>query len=98
VRRRDQFYLFSYVGSFFGLAGTLAGVILGLVCIFVLRQTKFIHLPADVYHLEYLPVVIRWTEWSAIALMAFVICFLATVGPAARIASRSPVEGLRWTT
>lgn len=97
VTRRDQFYLFSFIGSFFGLAGTLAGVACGLIATFILRTTKLIHLPADVYHLEYLPVVIRFTEWSAIALMAFVICFLATVGPAARIASRSPVEGLRWT-
>jgi lipoprotein-releasing system permease protein len=98
VRRRDQFYLFSYIGSFFGMMGTFLGVVCGLVCVFILKETHLIHLPADVYHLEYLPVVIRWTEWSAIALMAFVICFLATVGPAARIAARSPVEGLRWTT
>jgi lipoprotein-releasing system permease protein len=98
VRRRDQFYLFSLIGSFFGLVGTLLGVILGVVCIFILRESRFIRLPAEVYHLEYLPVVIRWTEWSAIGLMAFVICFLATVGPAARIARRSPVEGLRWTS
>ena len=98
IRRRDLFYLFSYVGSFFGLMGTLLGVILGLISTFILKETHFIRLPADVYKLEYLPVVIHWTEWAAIALMAFVICFLATVGPAARIAARSPLEGLRWTT
>jgi lipoprotein-releasing system permease protein len=98
ARKRDHFYLFSFIGSFFGLMGTLCGVVGGLIALFVLKETHFIHLPADVYHLEYLPVVIRWTEWAAIALMAFVICFLATVGPAARIAARSPVEGLRWTT
>ena len=97
-RRRDQFYLFSFVGSFFGVMGTLLGVICGLISTFVLKETHLIRLPADVYKLEYLPVVIRWTEWSGIALMAFVICFLATVGPAAKIAARSPVEGLRWTT
>lgn len=97
VRRRDQFILFSWIGSFFGLAGTTCGVIGGLILTFILRKTKFIHLPAEVYHLEYLPVVIRWTEWSAIGVMAFVICFLSTVGPAARISRRSPVEGLKWT-
>ena len=97
-RSRDQFFLFSYVGSFFGFLGTLLGVVLGLVCVFILSQTRLIHLPSGIYHLEYLPVVIRWTEWFAIACLAFVICFLSTVGPAARIARRSPVEGLRWTT
>ncbi len=98
VRRRDQFHLFSFIGSFFGLIGTLLGVLLGLFAVWLLRNYRFIKLPAEVYHLEYLPVVIRWTEWCAIGLMAFVICFLATVGPAARIARRNPVEGLKWTT
>jgi lipoprotein-releasing system permease protein len=97
MKIRDQFILFSWVGSFFGLIGTLMGVVFGLICVFILGQTHLISLPAEIYHLEYLPVVIRFTEWSAIALMAFVICFLATVFPAARIARRSPVEGLKWT-
>ena len=97
VRRRDHFILFSWVGSFFGLMGTLAGLMLGLICVFILNQTHLIHLPAEIYHLEYLPVVIRWTEWSGIGVMAFVICFLATVGPAAQIARRSPVEALKWS-
>jgi len=98
VRRRDHFYLFALIGSTLGLAGTILGVILGVISTWILRRTQFIKLPAEVYHLEYLPVIIRWTEWCAIGVMAFVICFLATVGPAARIARRNPVEGLRWTT
>jgi lipoprotein-releasing system permease protein len=97
MKMRDQFILFSWVGSFFGLIGTFAGVVMGLVCVFILSKTHLIQLPAEIYHLEYLPVVIRFTEWCAIALMAFVICFLATVFPAAKIARRSPVEGLKWT-
>jgi lipoprotein-releasing system permease protein len=97
MKMRDQFILFSWVGSFFGLLGTLAGVVMGLLFVFILSKTHLISLPAEIYHLEYLPVVIRYTEWCAIALMAFVICFLATVFPAAKIARRSPVEGLKWT-
>ena len=96
VRQRDHFILFSWIGSFIGLLGTLVGVVMGLVAVFILGKTRFIQLPAEIYHLEYLPVVIRFTEWCAIGLMAFVICFLATVGPAARIARRSPVEALKW--
>jgi lipoprotein-releasing system permease protein len=98
VRRRDHFYLFALIGSALGLAGTVVGVILGVFATLILRYSRFIKLPAEVYHLEYLPVIIRWTEWCGIGVMAFVICFLATVGPAARIARRNPVEGLRWTT
>ena len=98
IRMKDQFWLFSLIASFLGLAGTVFGLLSGMVAVLVLRNTRFIHLPAEVYHLEYLPVIIRWTEWSAIGVMGFLICFLATVGPAARIAKRSPVEGLRWST
>ena len=97
ARKMDHFILFSFLGSFFGIAGTALGVLCGLVSTFLLSHLKLIHLPADIYHLEYLPIVIRWTEWSAIALLAFVICFLATVGPAIQVSRRSPVEGLRWT-
>ena len=97
VRKRDQFILFSWIGSFFGLMGTLAGLGMAVIGVAVLRKTHLIQLPAEIYHLEYLPVVIRWTEWGAIALMALVICFLATVGPALRIARRSPVEALKWS-
>jgi lipoprotein-releasing system permease protein len=97
VRQRDHFILFSWIGSFIGVLGTVAGVVFGLIAVIILRKTQFIHLPAEIYHLEYLPVVIRFTEWCAIGLMAFIICFLATVGPAAKIARRSPVEALKWT-
>lgn len=97
MSQREQFILFSWIGSFFGMIGTLLGVVLGLFCIAILTQTHLIQLPAEIYHLEYLPVVIRGTEWVGIAFMAFMICFLATVGPAIRIARRSPVEALKWS-
>ncbi len=96
-RKRDQFYLFAFLGSFFGIAGTGSGVILGFIAAQVMSRVRWIDLPADIYHLEYLPVVIRWTEWCGIALMAFLICFLATVGPALQVSRRSPVDGLRWS-
>lgn len=97
ARQKDHFILFSFIGSFIGLLGTFAGMAMGLVGVAILRNVHFIDLPAEIYHIEYLPVVIRFTEWCAIGLMAFVICFLATVGPAAKIARRSPVEALKWT-
>jgi lipoprotein-releasing system permease protein len=61
IRMKDQFWLFSLIASFLGLAGTVFGLLLGMVAVLVLRNTRFIHLPAEVYHLEYLPVIIRWT-------------------------------------
>lgn len=94
-RRMDQFWMFSFVGSFFGLIGTFLATGLGFVLVQILKRVKWISLPADIYHLEYLPIVIRWTEWCAIGAMAFLICFLATTGPALQLSKRSPLEGLR---
>lgn len=94
-RRRDQFWMFSFVGSFFGLAGTLLATGIGLIVVQVLKNVKWFSLPADIYHLEYLPIIIRWTEWCAIGAMAFLICFIATTGPALQLSRRSPLEGLR---
>ncbi len=97
ANQRDQFFLFSLIGSFFGVAGVFSGLVLALIFVWVLGYTQLISLPPEVYHLEFLPVVIRYGEWGLITGLAFVICFLATLGPAARIAARSPVEGLKWS-
>jgi len=97
MRQRDHFLMFSFIGSAIGLVGTIVGLVGGAIVTLFLRYSHFVSLPADVYRLEYLPVVVRFSEWGAIALLSFVICLLATVGPAMRVARRVPVEGLKWS-
>jgi lipoprotein-releasing system permease protein len=98
MSRMDHFFLFTAIGSFVGLTGITLGLVGAWVLSLLLKWSKIIQLPAEVYRIEYLPVVIRASEWGLIAIAAFLICFLATVGPAMRVARKIPVEGLKWST
>jgi lipoprotein-releasing system permease protein len=93
---RQSFLLFCILGLGIGAAGTGVGVLGGLGLGWVLEQTHWIDLPADIYYIGFLPVIVRWPEVALITVMALVICFLATLYPSWMISKRSPLEGLRY--
>jgi lipoprotein-releasing system permease protein len=95
--RQDQgFGLFCLIGVGMGLVGTVVGGVLGIGVNWVLRTTKLIDLPADIYYIGFLPVVVRWSEILWIGIMALLISFLATLYPAWKVSRRPPLEGLRY--
>ena len=49
-------------GTLIGLAGTLAGVVLGLGLSFVLDRYKLVRIPTDVYQIAYVPFAVRAGE------------------------------------
>lgn len=95
-RPGQGFALFCVIGVGIGLVGTLGGVVLGVGLNAFLARTKFIDLPADIYSIGFLPVVTRWEEVLTIGAVAFLICFLATLYPALKVARRAPLEGMRY--
>ncbi|MCM2277844.1 MAG: ABC transporter permease [Oligoflexia bacterium] len=95
-RAGQSFRLFCLVGFGMGLVGTIAGVGLGLGINWVLHRTRWIDLPADIYYIGYLPVVVRWSEIGLIAGVALSIAFFAAVYPGWKVARRSPLDGLRY--
>ncbi len=95
--RPDQsFRLFCLVGMGIGAAGTLAGVGLGLLLNEVLARSRLIRLPADIYYIGFLPVVVHWKEIAWIGGLALTITFVATFYPARQVSRRSPLDGLRY--
>jgi lipoprotein-releasing system permease protein len=87
--------IFIIEGSLIGLAGSIGGTVLGLIGCFLLRRYEY-PLETDVYYLDTLPVVVEPVNVVVIAVLAFVICFLATLYPSYRGAMIDPVEGLRY--
>ncbi|MGZ3689228.1 MAG: lipoprotein-releasing system transmembrane subunit LolC, partial [Bdellovibrionota bacterium] len=79
-----------------GAVGTVVGVLSGLGLNAVIRSSHLINLPADIYYIAFLPVVVRWKEVGMIAVVAMIIAFLATLYPAIQVSRRSPLEGLRY--
>ena len=87
--------IFMLEGLLIGLVGTSICTILGLAGCEALRNYEF-PLDTDVYYVDTLPVVMHMETVGVVALVAVLICFLATLYPAT-IASRiRPVDGLRY--
>ncbi|MGE4106791.1 MAG: FtsX-like permease family protein [Bacteriovoracia bacterium] len=94
-RPAQSFRLFCYIGMAIGTVGIGLGVLLGLGANALIANTDLVRLPADVYNIGFLPVVLRWSEVGIICAAALGICFLATLYPALRVSWRKPLEGLR---
>jgi lipoprotein-releasing system permease protein len=85
------------VGIVLGVAG---GVLLTLNLEYVVAGLEsllgFEVMPADVYYISGVPTVLRGDEVGLVAIVAFVMCCLATLYPAWRAARTDPAAALRY--
>jgi lipoprotein-releasing system permease protein len=96
--------IFFMAGASIGLAGTLAGLLFGLVfCLNIETIQKFIEwltgvqvFNADVYFLAHVPAKVDWLEVTGVSLWALGASFLFTLLPAWRASRLDPVEALRY--
>jgi lipoprotein-releasing system permease protein len=96
--------VFLIAGAAIGVAGTLAGLVLGvLISLYIepIRQllsrlTGTNLFPSQLYFLSSLPAEIDFAETGAVVLMALALSFLATLYPSWRAARLDPVEALRY--
>jgi lipoprotein-releasing system permease protein len=87
--------IFLMKGVFMGMVGITAGMVLGLVICAVLKRYQFIRLPADVYYIDTLPVIIVPADLLTVALCAFLIVLASAVYPAHKAASLETLSALR---
>jgi lipoprotein-releasing system permease protein len=96
--------IFLITGSAIGVAGTLAGFLLGLiVCLNVEEIRQFVSwltttelFSPELYYLSRLPADIQAGETLSVLLMALGLSFVATIYPAWRAARLDPVDALRY--
>ena len=88
--------IFTFEGLFVGIVGTLAGSLLGYSICWAQLKYKFFALPMDVYIINWLPILMRWTDFLAIGIASILITFVATVYPAHRASKLEPVAAIRY--
>lgn len=96
--------IFFMAGAAIGVAGTAAGLILGvLFCMNIAAIQKVVEsvtgaqvFNADVYFLTHIPARIEWHEVGLIVAWSLFASFVATLPPALRAARLDPVEALRY--
>jgi lipoprotein-releasing system permease protein len=96
--------IFLITGASIGVAGTLAGCLLGLFVasnVEALRQmlNRLLNanlFPAELYFLSRLPSVVEPRDVLAVAAMTLTLSVLATIYPSWRAAKLDPVEALRY--
>ncbi|MBI1406915.1 MAG: lipoprotein-releasing ABC transporter permease subunit [Caulobacter sp.] len=96
--------IFFMAGAAIGVAGTAAGLVLGvLFCMNIAAIQGVVEsvtgaqvFNADVYFLTHIPARIEWHEVGLIVAWSLFASFVATLPPALRAARLDPVEALRY--
>lgn len=97
VSRKGVIQIFSWQGLLIGFVGLVGGLLFGLGLCFVFGwvEARYGLLPGSIYKIDHINLSLRWTDGLAISIATLLICFFATLAPALRGASLSPVEGLK---
>jgi lipoprotein-releasing system permease protein len=90
--------IFLWYGSMVGIAGTAAGVAIGVAICWIITRFQLVSFPpdiAEVYFVSSIPFITRGSDLAIISAFAVIVSFLATIVPSMRAARLKPVESLR---
>jgi lipoprotein-releasing system permease protein len=91
--------IFMWYGTMVGVAGTVTGLILGVLICWVITRFELVSFPpeiAEVYYVSSIPFITRPLELGTIAAFSIAVSFFATIVPSMRAARLNPVEALRY--
>jgi len=94
--QRQILRIFLLQGLLVGFFGILAGLAIGSFICWSLNTWCPIQLPAGVYGISQMPVLVRWETVGIIVASALVICLIASLLPAWRASRLLPTTALRY--
>ncbi len=96
LRKRAVGFLFCMQGMVLGISGTLIGTGAGIGISLLLKRYHLIKLPAKIYYIDYLPVLIDYKDIFGVCIVAFSMSILFSLIPAIRAARIKTIEALRY--
>jgi lipoprotein-releasing system permease protein len=96
TRRAQVRNVFIVQGMLIGMIGTLSGLVLGYVLSYFGGHYHIIHLPPEVYSIDYVPFAPRIIDSAWVALFTALVSFVATLYPSWSAARILPAEALRY--
>jgi lipoprotein-releasing system permease protein len=96
ARRGQIRRIFIAQGVLIGVIGTLLGLVLGYIGSWAGGHYKLVSLSAEVYSIDYVPFAARAVDGIAVAVVAVLISFVATIYPSYAASRILPAEALRY--
>ncbi len=88
--------IFTFEGLVVGAVGTILGCAIGYAVCWAQVTYRFFALPSDIYIINWLPVIMKWSDFVLISLAAIGISFIASVYPAHKAAKLDAVLAIRY--
>lgn len=88
--------IFMFEGLVGGVLGTILGCLIGYALCWSQLKFQYFSLPADVYIISALPVLMKVRDFVLISLAGILLCFMATIYPARKASKLDPVEAIRY--
>lgn len=96
LNNRQVTRIFLYEGFWIGIVGTLTGFSLSLILAYIQNRFHLISIPADVYFMSSLPVLLNIWNFLVIGLMAIACAVVATLYPSYKAVKLTPGEATRY--
>lgn len=88
--------MFCLQGIVVGVMGTFIGLALGLGLCYIVGYTDILPLPAELYHIKHIPVLVDWHEISVVCAVAFMMTFIFSLFPALKASSLNVVDAVGY--
>ncbi len=96
AKKQSIMRIFMIEGITIGVVGSIVGSLGGYISCAIIKHTKLIELPKEIYYITRLPAEISILDILLIAVVTAIICVLATIYPSYKASKIDPVETLRY--